>query len=750
MNWVRFELNSDNFIKNKENIYRITLNGEFKGKKVLGTSSPTGVGPEALATCPEVKNYLRLIDQKQTSLRVDNTKLFREDGFAADSAFFTFFPYIFKLGNPQNCLSHPNSIVITNELAQKCFGNENPLGKIIKLDFWELTVTGVIEDLPSNSHLKFRFIYPTSRLGEWFEREKWAGDQAFTYLLLYPKAKIADLNKKITDMVFAKNGFWKSMKIQFLLEPMCNIYLNSDITQDYANRRSKTSLYTLLVVALLILFIACINFTNLYISYSLKNSKTLAIQQVNGASKNSIISGLLIEVLFYVAGAYLLALMLSNFLLPLFNSLIGSNMPYRDIGISWIGVITFFTAFVFAGFFPVAYLSKKDPVKSLKDISNKGNSKSTIQKVLVIAQFMITIVLLTGVFVIMKQVYFMKSKNLGFEKENVAFTYLNGKLKDKDQLNVLKHELSKNPNIVGVAYLGGIATKWNNGMPLSVHPQNNDFIECELIEADDDYFSLMKIRFREGSNGLDQYSDSLNYCIINQKVVDKLGLKPPYIGQLIYDPWSPRPYTIKGVIENINNKPLRMEVDANIYLSHKWLRGEGILLFKLRNNVQNGLEAIQEYWTKIAPDYPFEYRFLNDLYNRLYEPERKLQLTIILFAFLAIILTCLGLLALVYYNTNQRTKEIGIRKVNGARVSEILAMLNKDFVKWVAIAFVIATPIAWYAMHKWLENFAYKTELSWWIFALAGFLALGIALLTVSWQSWRAATRNPVEALRYE
>ncbi len=755
VSWVMHEASFDSFVPGKEHIYRVVLQGDINGtpQKVAGCFQ--GVAEEAMRAIPEVVNAIRIsVSYTHTGsvIKTEGNNYFRILGIAADSALFDLFPYRMLSGDPENALNKRNSIVVDIDMARQCFGNELAIGKTLFVDGQRYTVTAVLEDIPTNSHLEFHYIIPTLNLDRGWHNNKWGGDNALVYLKLMPGSDPERVNEKIKEL-FKENlpPTLKGVGITSALQPLKDIPYEEGFSWDYARKANKNNIFILSGVAFLIMLIACINFTNLFISTVLKREKEAGIRIASGASPGSIALGYFWEVFLYVLTSFILAVVVIKMVHPYFNELTGANVEVTIL--SWrfflLGLSLVLATSIISGTFPALHLIRiniAEVVKAAKGPSIKGR----VRQIMVGSQYVIAIVLLTCMIAIFKQVIYLQTKDLGFDKDNVLCVYSSGSLSDPGRQKTLKEEILKSPYISKVAYIGSLPTEWNTGGLVSTTPGNYE-IHMEELYVDRDYFDLSNIRFIEGGNAFLQAPDSLNYCIMNEAAVQALHLTPPYLDQTIYTANSQsKPFVIKGVITNVNTKTLSQQVGPCYYLLPRYYSQTGILMFKIQSDNTKAIRALQAYWEKEFPNQPLEYWYLDQTYHQLYQAEIKARAIISWFTSIALILTTLGLFAMAYFMTEKRVKEVGIRKVNGARISQVLWLLNKDFLTWVAVAFVIATPIAWYAMTRWLESFAYKTPLNWWIFALAGVLALAIALLTVSWQSWKAATRNPVESLRTE
>ncbi len=749
--WVLYETSYDKHVPDGDKIYRITLEGYINGEFINSAQTIAGIGPEIKRDFPEVESYARLVNNyKDCIIKLEGKESFRESGYAADSTFFDIFPNKAVFGNLATALSQKDQIVIDQYLSEICFGKRDPVGEIISVDGHKYTIAAVMENIPSHSHLKFHFLIPYINV-DWIVRNPWGGDNSITFLKINRSDNIETLESKITGIVYDRRSLWKDLKIDFRLQPLHDIYL-SNYNFDYsAETGSKKHIFIFSITAFFVLLIACINFTNLFIASSLKRKRAMGIKLTNGAHKVHILKESFFEVIVFLALSFLIAVVLVKLIQPYFIALAGKEIIIRVFSIRFLAlsIPIILTALALTSIFPWLHLKRLSPVKILKEGNSNSSKKFNIQKVLITAQFVIAIVLIFNVLAINKQLVFLQNKQLGFNKENIIYIHTNDKLQENIIQDRMKKELLQNPNILGMAYRSSLPTIWNNGNPLAKEPEFKELMSTEEIFVDKDYFDLMQIGFVEGRNIYSDENFSKDFCIINQMAAEKLGLEVPYVDKVIYEGPN-KSLIVKGVTQNINTKSLSQLVDPCIYRGIEYKAKDGVILIKISNNYEEAINALHNFCSEINPDIPFEYHFLDEVYGKLYATETTARTIMLLFALLAITIISLGLLAMVLFITESRIKEIGIRKVNGAKISEVMVMLNKDFVKWGVIAFVIATPIAYYAMNKWLENFAYKTNLSWWIFALAGLLALGIALLTVSWQSWKAATRNPVEALRYE
>jgi len=753
LSWVKNELTYDHFFKNGTNIFRINTSSTKDNVTSKGPWSYLGLGPEALATFPEVKNFVRLVEKPKRACKVGDNLFYIDNGYAADSTFFSVFSYEAVAGDLSQSLNKKDQIVIDEYLANKCFGSKSALGEIVKISNRDFVVSAVIKNVPKNSHLQFHFLIPMlNQPPQWLE-SKWDSDNCFQYLVLGDNVNTQKLGAKLTHLLYSKNEIWKEFKVSLILQPLIDIHFGKGFNADKAATGNRQNVYILMAIAFFVLLIACINFINIFVSTSLKRTKSTGVKMVSGASRASVFGEFSIEVLILVLTSFVISIVIVKLTLPYFNTILGSQIAIQlwSTDFLFIAIPVIFLTILLAGFFPSFYISRFNPVLILKG-GNSGISgkKNTFQRSLATIQFVIATVLIISVIVIQKQVNFLKTKSLGFDKENLIYVNTVGQFRSGQNIKVMKEELSRNKNILGITSQNSLPSVFFNGGNMSVKEAPDKKVHGEMVDISENYFDVMKMQFLEGSQDFNYSNDSITSCIINEAAAKQLNLKPPYTGQMVFCYNANAYLTITGVVNDVYSKSLNQDVMPCLYTKSGNYENDGVILFRINGNYESAISAIKDYWNKTNSSFPFEYNFLDEVYDGLYKNEISTQKLLSWFTILSIILTCMGLLAMTYFITESRTKEIGVRKINGAKTAEVLSMLNMDIVKWIALAYIIAAPLAYYAMNKWLQNFAFKTELSWWIFVLAGLIVLGVALLTVSWQSWKAATRNPVEALRYE
>ena len=653
-------------------------------------------------------------------------------------------------GSPSGAFTNPNSIVITQALAEKIFGENNPIGTLIELDInglQQFVVSGVLKDIPTNTDLQFEFLIPFELISAYVN--SWDYKMTETYVQLEKGKDYSEVNTKIKGVISEFKPDWNN---QLYITPLtrCHLY-------NLGGGGRIQYVYIFSIVAMLILVIAIFNFVNLTMARSDKRIREIGVKRIIGSSKSLLILQFLYEALLLSIIALVFSVFIIELFLPSVNNLLNVNLDlrYNFLNISVLLGFAIISGLI-SGIYPALFLSSLRPIDVLKKniqplrlLNRKGSvnpsQKISFRSVLVVFQFTLTIVLISGILIIKNQLQYLQDKDLGYDKENVLVMHMQGNL--QNQYEIVKNELLELPEILNIATSESHLTNWRASDTPDWEGKESDIIfDMGVNSVDYDFDQTLGIEMAEGRFLSKEFSrDATEGYVINEAAVEVMGLKDPVGKKMsIFN----RQGTIIGVIKNMHTESLHAEIKPFAY---RYTSVGSYMFIKTNSSsISQTIQTIRNKVRQIVPDDPANVSFLDDDLNELYVSELTTEKLMEYSSFIAILISCLGLFGLSFYGSKLRIKEIGIRKVNGARVSEVLAMLNKDFVKWVTIAFIIATPVSWYIMNKWLESFAYRTNMSWWIFALAGLLALGIALLTVSWQSWRAATRNPVEALRYE
>jgi putative ABC transport system permease protein len=733
--WVQNELSYDRFHKNLDSIYSVTANTR---------SQPAPLGPALKDGYPEILNAVRFSNPEVTVLYQE--KCFSENNFYfADPSVFEVFTFPFIQGDPKSALTDPYSVVITEKTARKYFGKEEPIGKILKIrNETDLHVTAVIHNIPTNSLLQFDFLGSfemyTSPVGN-----HWCNHAYETYIQLAKHVRAEHILPEISDIVM-KNC--KIVHTPIDIQPMGRIHLYEE--------GAITYVYIFSAIALFVLMIACINFMNLTTARSRNRIKEIGIKKVVGAYRSSLIKQFFLESILFALVSLFLALVIIAIVLPYFNSFLETDLTFNILqnpfllgGLIGITLITG----VVSGFYPALFLSSFRPARLLKSLAGSSavsSRGSLFRKVLVVSQFAISITLIIGTLIIYSQMNFIRNMNLGFNKDQLIFMSLKGDIQQKR--DSFQNDLLKNPNIAGVtlasslpSYVGNTASGFSwEGMDADLKPY------WQFVSTDFDYIPTLGIEIIEGRNFSRQFSTDISEAIIvNEKAAAIMGFESP-VGKR-FDLWENQAKII-GVVRNFHFRPVHQQIEPlMIWIGSNAFKRQ--ILVRLRphtSNLQNTLAHIEEVWRMYAPGFPFEFHFLNEAFDQNYRDEQKFGKITRYFTLFAILISCLGLFGLAAYMAEQRTKEVGIRKTLGATVPNIVLHFLKEYWPLIVLANVLAWPLAYFLMTKWLQSFAYRAHIGILIYMLSGTLALVIALLTVSYQAIKAATANPVDSLRYE
>lgn len=743
--WAINESNFDSFHEDGHKIYRICREGFINNETIRIGSLFAPVSREAKNRFPQIEESVRVKISEKERFQLGEIITYENGIFFADSNFFRFFSYPIKSGDIHTCFNAPDQIVLTEGFATKYFGSKDPIGEIVNVHNQDWQVSAVMYNVPSNSHLQFDALCAISGVPGMDYKDWGSGSGYGTYIKTAHNADKKKLEKQITEMAREKFPPYTQIDIHHFLQPIEDIHFDTELFRfDYAKKSDKRFVMIFLFMAIAILVIACINFTNLYISTSLLRAKTIGLKKATGATRGSLIRGFFMETSIYVLISLFAGVGMAVLFLPLFNQLANSNNTfdfsnvYLYIFLLGIAVISI----LMAGTFPSLYLTKLDPATSLKG-KFRGKNISLLQKGLVVLQFLASIILIVTVVVIKKQVHYIQSADLGFNNSNLV--YVDAKGAFSSSYETVKQELEKHNSIIEVTAKNCIPPDWNRDRGVSTHNTGENPYLMELCLIKDNYLDLMNIDIVKG-DPISKYHDSLNYAWMNERAAIALGFEDP-IDKIIY---MGEAFTVKGVIRDIRSKSLHSNVDPQVYTKMGEVNTRDVIMIRISADTHTAIETIKKQWMEVNPELPFEYHFLDQAYDKLYQDEIRAGKIVGWGMSIALFITLIGLLAMAKYTTERRTKEIGLRKVNGAEPLDILILLNKDFISWISIAILVAIPLSWYLVRDWLNSFAFRTSLSWWIFAMAGMIAIFISLATVSWQSFITARRNPVEALRYE
>lgn len=748
--WVQDELSYDRFHTKGGNIYRVMVNSVDKDGAISNSfdNSPGLLAGALKEEIPEISHTATITWEWNDRISVGN-KMDKEKGRVVGADFFEMFSYPLLKGSAQTIFSAPSSLVISQRLAEKYFGSANPIGKLIQLNEKDdYVVSGVFATVPANSSLQFDYV----RSFESFSKNNpwivsgWADYGPSTVIMLRPDASIEKVNDKIRHFLTQHNPDIKDKTLSLQLYQDQYLYSRFENGIPVGGRIDYVRLFT--VVALFILLIACINFVNLATARSIRRAKEIGVRKVVGAARYSLFGQFIGESFLMTLLATVLAVIATYYLLPAFNSITGKTIIIPFDRPDFIGALIALVALTtsVAGAYPALFLSSFKPVDVLKGSFSAKPGISAFRKGLVVFQFTLSIALVVGTFIVYQQMAYIQAKNLGLNRENVVYINMEDDL--SKNFESFKQTLRQSNTIQEITAINTVPTDIGNATSDVMWPAKdpNDIASFWLMGASYDFAKTLSITLKEGREFSPAFRTDTAGFLLNEAAAERMHLKNP-VGQQI-SLWGKQGMVI-GLMKNFHLQSLHRTIEPLIVYFESQPRGNAVIKLQV-GKTQRALAVLQNAYKDANPTYPFLYEFADDAYRQQYKSETVIGKLITYFALLAILISCLGLFGLATYTAEQRTKEIGVRKVLGASVASIVALLSKDFLKLVLIAIIIASPIAWYAMNEWLADFAYKIDISWWVFALAGGLAVGIALLTVSFQSVKAALMNPVKSLRSE
>lgn len=750
--YIQDELSYDNFHKKSDNIYRI-LSAE-PGEQT-SARTPYRLGPKLKNSFPEINQYVR-ITWPWSELVTYKNKNFNQNVIYTDSTFFKVFSFNLLKGDPENILNVPNQIVITKNAAIKFFGKEEPLGKTIffnKED--EFVISGIMDDIPPNSHIQFDILAPISLMSGKFgeQLERWGFEEFYTYLLLSDKSNYTDLESKFPDFIKNNIGEERNAGIMFPLQPFNDIHLfSSHLAWDITVHGNASVIYIFSIIAVFVLLIACFNYMNLTTARSVRRAKEIGIRKVVGASRNQIRKQFLGESIFLTFLSLLLAMVITEILLPYFNTIVNKNLSigyFENIPFLIILVLVMIFTGLFAGSFPAFFISSFETAGILKD-KLKTSKASVFKKGLVVIQFSISTGLIVCVIVIGMQLHFLNTTDLGFKKDNLVVISMIGTQNKRGVYKALKNDLIKNPGIFAVSASSSVPPhKYNYTSAQSLEGSVKENHSVKFFCVDFNFIETMEMKFVSGRNFSKIFiTDENEALIINESFVRELGWNEP-VGKRLHVNSKNISGKIIGVVKDFHFKTLREKIEpAVFYIDFNSLWN---LIVRIDGrNTSDVLEYIKTEWEKYEQAAPFNYSFVDKNFEQRYNEDKKTGSVIGFFTLLAILIASLGILGLVSLSTEYRYKEIGIRKVLGASVTSIVGLFSLDFIKLIVTANFIAFPIAYYFMYKWLQDFAYRIEINWWMFASACAGSLLLVLITISLISFRAANADPVKSLKYE
>jgi ABC-type antimicrobial peptide transport system permease subunit len=740
--WIQNELGHDRFHKNAGELYRIAQESPQGGKVFHFTATPSGLGPFLKEQYPEIVHSAR---HTPTRWDIGRKEIhFRERVALVDESFLEMFSFPLLEGTPQVALEDPYSIVISEQMKKKYFAGEDALGKTLHVgERLDLNVTGIIQDIPKDSHLQYDCLVPFKLLGEFgYNMKDWENNNYWTYIQLAQSASSQEVEAKISGTI--QDHVPRSNAVLHL-QPVVRIHLYA-----LGGGGLITYIYIFSGMAVFILLIACINYMNLSTARSANRVREVGIRQVVGANRTQLIKQFMGESILYAFIALMIGLVILHLVLPISSQLAGK--PLRmDYTVSIILVLIGLTLFtgILAGVYPAFVLSSFQAIRALKGALKSRGGSALFRRILVVTQFSLSIFLIIGTLIVFRQMNFMMNMELGYDKENILLMPMRSQLTRNYQ--AFKTKLQENPNIISMtranttpdikqSSIADYDITWDG------REEGDNFPGINIMGVDADYLRTFQIEMAEGRFFSEQLqTDSTDSWVINEAAAVAMGLESP-LGKRVY--WDDNKGKIIGVIKDFHFSSLHEEVEP-LLMRMDWAL-DNICIRIRPDNISGTITFIKNTLKDLLPSYTFEYEFLDTRIENLYLAEQRMEKILIFSTIIAIFISCLGLLGLASFTAEQRTKEIGIRKVLGSTISGVVFLLSKEFIKWVLLANLIAWPVAYFAVHNWLQNFAFRTNIGWEIFLLSGGIALIISLLTVCYQSIKAAVANPVDSLRYE
>jgi len=753
--WIQDEQSVDGFHKNGKLLYQVYERNYYDGKVEASYPTQGLLAEELKKLIPEIE-YASGFEYASApgtlSTFEANNKVNKMAGLYAGADFFSMFSYPLLQGTEQSALNSPGGLAISKKMAENFFGSaEKAIGQLIRFENKdELKVTAVFENIPTNSSQQFDFLrtwHDFVKENNWVHN--WGNTDPSTFVQLRRNADALKVESKIKDFIDRYRQKDNSFRAELAIQPYPEKYLHSSFKNGYVDGGRIEYVNLFMIVAVFILLIACINFMNLATAQSAKRAKEVGLRKVVGAARSSLVKQFIGEALLLTLFSVVLAIVLSATLLPAFNNLTGKQLsiPFTQ-PLFWLSILALMiiTGFV-AGSYPALFLSSLNPAKVLKSGLKFGAGNIFLRKGLVVFQFTLSIILIVGMIVTYRQMNYIQGKNLGYDRDNLLYIPIEGELANKYTL--FKQQASEIPGILDISKMRNSPTVIEHHTGSISWPGKDPNLTVSFADGvvGYDFVKTMKLQLKEGRDFSKEFgTDSISY-MLNETAVNKIGFINP-IGETVT--WGNHPGKIIGVLKDFHFSSMHQSIEPLILrLDENWSWGT-ILVRVKAGKTREVLAGIEKLCSAMNPKFPFTYQFSDSEFSKLYKSEAIVSRLSNCFAFLAIFISCLGLFGLATFTAVQRTKEIGVRKVLGASVPQIIAMLSGSFIKLIVISMFIAFPVAWYFMNKWLENFAYKVHLGWIIFFIAGSVAVMIALLTVSYQAIKAAIANPVKSLRTE
>ena len=753
--WVHDELSFDKFNHNASNIFRITDKTSDQEYAVV----PPSLAYAIQTQIPAIKNATRVISV-QKMITVGTNKFDEKNIYYADSNFLQIFNYPLLSGNVATALSSPNSVVLTEKTAKKYFGSADAAtGKTIYIDNdikgSNLLVTGILKNIPSNSHLQPDMLIPMAQYDKANNPiHGWTNFDVYVYFQLKdavaPTASnLSNINKQVNE-IYKQNN--REFPASFTAQALTDIHLHSHYLADVPGQGSYEYVKIFALAAIFIIIIACINFMNLATAVSGQRAKEVGLRKTVGALRPQLIAQFISESLLLSFISLLLAILIVYLMLPLFNQLASKSISFNpfdaNIFISLISVAV--VTGLLSGSYPAFFLSSFNPVKALKGSKILRSNKSFLRNGLVVFQFSISVVLIVTTLVIYKQLQFIQNRDIGFNKENLLYMKMPEVGDLKNNKDAMRATLAEYPDITDYTFTDQLPTNLGNSSQLTWHGMNpGTQVMANRLRVDENFVKTFGMQMAAGRFFSKDFGDNGTGYVVNETALKAMGLNTKNaIGKIISISLEDKEAPIIGVVKDFNFKPVQEPIEPLVMKTN--FGGGYVVMRTTPASIRKVIGTLQKSFHNVYGDYPFSYGFVSDDLSKLYITEQRMEKLFNVFSILSIVISCLGLFGLATFAAQQRIKEIGIRKVLGASEAGIATLLSKDFIQLVLISFVIAFPVAWWAMNKWLQSFAYRINISWWVFAVAGLAALLIALLTVSFQAIKAAIANPVKSLRTE
>ncbi|MGD8537357.1 MAG: ABC transporter permease [Candidatus Aminicenantes bacterium] len=764
MIYVQFELSYDRYHKKAQHIYRVASElpaGHTHGGKTAMTRTVSPLAPTMKEEFPEVANATRFTRNRNVLLTYNKTNFLEKEVIFAEPQVFEMFSLPLKRGQPETALNEPYSIILSQRMAEHFFGRENPMGKIIRYEnSQDLKVTAILQDMPQNSHFVMDIIIPLQAyaLIRELDLTKWQNHAMVTYIQLNEGVNAHALEQKIPGLFrkYAESDLQPGGRryCRPFLQALTSLHLHSDLDGEFAPNSNIKNIYLFSTIAFLILIIACINYMNLATARSTQRGKEVAIRKVVGALRHHLVKQFYGESFVFLILALTLSLALVQVLLPAFSAFVERDLSFSLL----ISFPLFLGLLITAGFmnflagsYPALLISSFRPAFVLKKQMLNGLRSSRLRNALVVFQFVVSVGLIVSAVVVRMQLDFIKSKDVGYEKDQIVILRLHDQ-DIKKSLDALKSELKTNPDVIAATASDALPNNIQSqmGPKWPGMPEDFDYFDVYVSYVDEDYMDVYGIDVVDGRNFSKEFpSDAQSAFLFNESLVNTLGWDQP-LGRE-FEIWWGDVGKVVGVVRNFNFHSLHRGIDPMCLYYRKDQRYVYYLSVKIRGGrIPETLGFLKDTWEKFSPNYPIDYSFFDDIFDNAYRSEYRLGSMFNIFSLLAVAIACLGLFGLAAFTAEQRTKEIGIRKVLGASGAGIFMLLSKEFAKWVLISSLIAWPIAYYAMHSWLQNFAYRAPLAPWIFIAATGAAAVVALGTVASQTVKVASTNPVNVLRYE